>query len=475
MAPIKWSIFAHDKDRRLMKTCLISILLFLSSVAAAQDIAGMWHGELNLPAGTLRLVFHIECREAGMYVSTLDSPDQGVAGIRTASTTFRDSLLEIRIPAINALYRGKYGKGDSITGTFTQGMPFALCLKKGEQFAVNRPQEPKPPFPYRVEEVWVMNGKAGIRLAGTLTLPAEGGPFPAVVMLTGSGPHNRDEEMMGHKPFLVIADHLTRHGIAVLRCDDRGTASSEGDFATATNRDFVTDTEAMLDYLRGRREIDSNRVGIVGHSCGGTVALRAAASHPSVAFVVSLAGAGVRGDSLMLKQVEAISKSQGTTEPQWEQAKPVLRRRYALLLQADKTPEQLRRELYEEVTAVMPAGQFDDPAVAQRLAAELHSMTSPWYLEFMRHDPAEDMKRVKCPVLVLNGEQDVQVDAETNLHAIRTAIESNGNTRVTTKSYPGLNHLFQTCRRGTLDEYGELEETISPEVLADITEWILEQ
>ena len=228
--------------------------VFFSSSVSAQDISGAWHGKLSLPTGSLTIVFHISQTEQGAYVTTLDSPDQGANGIKTQTTSFNDSTLIIQIPVIHASYKGKLNSDNTINGTFTQGMPLPLNLKKGEASRPKRPQEPQPPFPYRSEEVTVRNERDGINLAGTLTLPEKGTKFPAVVMVTGSGAQNRDEEIMGHKPFFVIADYLTRNGIAVLRCDDRGTAASQGTHATATNEDFATDTEAMVNYLRSRKE-----------------------------------------------------------------------------------------------------------------------------------------------------------------------------------------------------------------------------
>ena len=449
--------------------------LFLSSSASAQDISGTWHGKLTVPTGSLTIVFHINQAAQGTYVTTLDSPDQGANGIKTQTTSFNDSTLIIQIPVIHASYKGKLNSDNTINGTFTQGMPLPLNLKKGEASRPKRPQEPQPPFPYRSEEVTVRNERDGINLAGTLTLPEKGTKFPAVVMVTGSGAQNRDEEIMGHKPFFVIADYLTRNGIAVLRCDDRGTAASQGTHATATNEDFATDTEAMVNYLRSRKEINAKKIGIIGHSAGGIIAFIVAKKDPSIAFVVSLAGAGVRGDSLMLKQVELISKSQGMPDAVWQGMKPSIRNRYAILQQTDKTPEELQKELYADVTKTMSPEQSKDLNTIQQLSAQISSMTSPWYLHFMRYDPAQDLKKLKCPVLALNGEKDIQVDAAMNLAAIQERITGNGNKNVTVKAYPNLNHLFQTCEKGTLAEYGQLEETINPEVLKDIIEWIRKQ
>ena len=362
--------------------------LFLSSSASAQDISGTWHGKLTVPTGSLTIVFHINQAAQGTYVTTLDSPDQGANGIKTQATSFSDSILTIQIPVIHASYKGKLKSDKTITGTFTQGMPIPLNLEKGEASRPKRPQEPQPPFPYKSEEVTVRNEQDGINLAGTLTLPEKGNKFPAVVLVTGSGAQNRDEEIMGHKPFLVIADYLTRNGIAVLRCDDRGTAASQGNHATATNEDFATDTEAAINYLRGRKEINTKKIGIIGHSAGGIIAFIVAAKDPAIAFIVSLAGAGVRGDSLMLKQVEMISKSQGMPDAFWQGTKPSIRNRYAILQQADKTTDELQKELYADVTKTMSSEQLKDLNTVQQISAQICSIAG--YGFEIYHDKGKD-------------------------------------------------------------------------------------
>ena len=437
----------------------------------SQDISGAWNGKLSLPTGSLTICFNLQKTEQG-YTSTCDSPDQGVKGIPTESTLFNDSVLTIQIPNIHASYKGKLGADNKIYGNFTQGIPLKLDLEKGESAKMNRPQEPQPPFPYKVEDITIENPQAGITLAGTLTLPEQGSKFPAVVLVTGSGPQNRDEEIMGHKPFLVIADYLTRNGIAVLRCDDRGVGKSKGVYASATNEDFASDAEAAFQYLKSRKEINSKQIGIIGHSAGGTIAFMLAARNKEVAFIVSLAGATIQGDSLILKQSEMISKSSGMPDAAWELTKPVLRTRYALLTQ-DKSTEEIRKELYANVAQTLSPGQLQDPNVMKQAEAQMNSMLSPWYLHFMRYDPTSDLKKTKCPVLALNGEKDLQVDADMNLGAVEQWVKSNGNKQVTTKEYPGLNHLFQACKTCTISEYGQLEETISPEVLKDMSDWIL--
>lgn len=452
--------------------------LAVPSFLLAQDISGTWHGKLSLPGGnSLTIVFHINRTDQGTYITTLDSPDQGANNIKTASTSYQDSILTVQIPGINANYNGRLNAtADAIEGTFMQGMPLSLNLVKGEPSLLKRPQEPQPPFPYRSEEVSVRNEQDGITLAGTLTLPQKGSRFPAVVLVTGSGAQDRNEEIHGHKPFLLIADYLTRHGIAVLRCDDRGTAASQGDHANATNEDFANDAEAMVNYLRSRKEINSKKIGIIGHSCGGTIAFIAGAKNPNIAFIISLAGVAVRGDSLLLTQTEAAFKSKGMPDAVWQTMKPALQHQYSVVLrQTDKSVDEIRKELYTNATKPMSPEQLKDLNMVQQITAQINSITTPWFLHLMRYDPTEDLKKIKCPVLALNGDKDIQVDAAMNLNAIQQKISGNGNKNVTIKTYPQLNHLFQTCQLGTLEEYRQLEETMNPEVLKDMTEWILEQ
>lgn len=336
-----------------------------------------------------------------------------------------------------------------------------------------RPQEPVPPFPYRSEEVFFDNPEAGIRLAGTLTLPAEGRKFPAVVLLTGSGAQNRDEELLEHKPFLVIADHLARRGIAVLRFDDRGFAQSEGDLKTATSEDFATDALAAAAYLKTRREVNKNKIGLAGHSEGGTVAFMAAAGRPSdVAFVVSMAGAGLRGDSISLMQIEDLARQKGFSDELIRlQTAP---QRKAIELLCGSTAQEFEDNLDAIAAQINPYFALLDQNTKEKMRVQLRAANTPWARFYMTHDPAEDIRAVKCPVLAVNGDKDLQVRATAHLPAIAAALEEGGNDRCTTREYPGLNHLFQHSETGAIEEYGTIEETWSPEVLRDIADWILE-
>lgn len=454
----------------ILSLSLISIgtlpLAGQSPVEPGRNMAGTWSGKADIWGTSLRLVFHIA--EDG---ATMDSPDQGATGIPVTTTTFSGDTLRLSVASIGLSYTGVLKNG-VIEGAFTQrGAKFTLDLTRGD-VVLNRPQEPRGPFPYRSEEVAFENPAAGITLAGTLTTPSEGGRFPAVVLLTGSGAQNRDEEILGHKPFLVLADHLTRRGIAVLRFDDRGVGGSGGDPRTATTADFATDAAAALDYMHNRREIDPARTGLAGHSEGGLIAFIAAARHPEkIAFVVSIAGPGVRGDSVLIMQTEDIVVAQGIPSEKLPEMMAKQRRAYSLIF--DNTPEFVEADIDSLASLAEPGFASLPDDIKKQIRGGMLTLNAPWPRFFAKYDPAGDLEKIDCPVLAINGDKDLQVRASVNLAAIRAGLEAGGNTAVTTVEYPGLNHLFQTTETGAVEEYGTIEETISPQVLNDIADWIL--
>ena len=459
----------------MKRTVLLLVSLLLITSSYAQDVTGTWIGKLSLPNSVkLTIVFHITKTNDG-YSTLLDSPDQGAKGLPTASTTFENNILNVNIPSLSASYKGDLKSDGKLYGTFTQGMTIPLNMERGEFLKVKRrPQEPQPPYPYKTEEMKFRNDKAGINLAGTLTIPSTGTKHPAIILVSGSGAQNRDGELMRHKPFLVIADYLTRAGFAVLRYDDRGVEKSEGVHKDATSADFATDADAAISYLKTREEINSAKIGIVGHSEGGMIAFMLAAKNKDIAFVVSMAGPGFKIQELMLKQAEMVVKSNGMTESDWVKQEPIIRNRYALLVR-DMPVGEIKNKLREDVLKTVPADMHNNENVKNRINAELEVMTSPWYIFFMKYDPANDLKNIECPVFAINGEKDIQVPADLSLSTIEKVIKSNGNQKVKTKSYPGLNHLFQHCKICKVDEYGEIEETISPEVLKDVKDWLKQQ
>ena len=444
-------------------------------VLSAQDITGQWNGVLNIYGMNMRIVFHINKTDDG-YTSTMDSPDQGAAGIPVATTTFDGSKLSLAIPNFGLVYEGDY-KSDSIVGTLRQsGMSFPMTLKRTptEIKPLNRPQEPMPPFPYRSEEITFENKTAGITLAGTLTMPEKGKNFTAVILITGSGAQDRNEEIMGHKPFLVIADYLTRRGIAVLRFDDRGTAQSTGNYATATTADFATDVESAIAYLKTRKEINSRKIGLMGHSEGGIIAPMVAARSKDVAFIVMLAGTGIRGAELMLLQAELVHRASGIPEDRIAKTIGINAKAFDKILNTEgslsaQEIHAFLTGLKDDIAAIMPEGITVDDYIRLFTA----QISSPWMQYFIRYDPAPALEKVKCPVLAVNGDKDLQVPARENLAAISAALKKGNNKKLTIKEYTGLNHLFQECDTGSPAEYAIIEQTFSPDVLKDLGDWIV--
>ncbi len=458
-----------------MMLCLVAMLM--TGTLPAQEITGSWSGRISVSGIKLRLVFHIQQSEQGLS-ATLDSPDQGAKGIPCDTVTFNPFALRIVMRSLGASYDAVLAN-DTLKGTFSQmGMKMPLDMVRNDTSGVvsKRPQEPRPPFPYHTEEVTFVNPTDDITLAGTLTLPAKEGKYPVVVLISGSGPQNRDEELMGHKPFLVIADYLTRNGIGVLRYDDRGTAQSGGRFSTATSPDFSNDAEAAVEYLRTRHEVDSLRIGLIGHSEGGVIAPMVAARNKRVSFIVMLAGVGVPGHELMKTQVEDIAKASGVPDSARKIGNDLMARLCDLILTCrdrEHLSDSLTACLKQSVQAVLP----DSSPERQDLyiQSQARQMLSPWMQYFLRYDPAPTLRKVTCPVLALNGTKDTQVAAQSNLSAIRKALEEGGNIDVTVRELPGLNHLFQECTTGALSEYATIEQTFSPSALEIIVAWIKER
>ena len=408
----------------MMKKTLL-LLCFLCpffGVSAQHAMDGVWTGKLNVGPQTLTLVLHVAHEASGNAVCSLDSPDQGAMNIPVKSDYCSADSINISLEQLGLSYQGRL-KGDEIVGTFTQGATFPLTLKRGEE-TLKRPQNPVEPFPYKTEEVTFTNATDKATLVGTLSYPTDykKGKTPVVLMVTGSGQENRDEEVFGHKPFLVIADYLARHGVASLRYDDRGFGKSTGgDVKHATTADFARDAASGIEFLRTLKCF--SKVGVLGHSEGGSIAFMLGAKG-KVDFVISMAGIGVRGDTALTAQANR-------------------------LLELSGQPMRLSTLQYR-VNAYMKK--------------------SPWLNFFMDYDPSGDITKTLCPVMAINGERDVQVISSLNLIGIKGHLTENPKNFV--KEYPALNHLFQHCTTGNVSEYRMIEETISPEVLEDIARFI---
>lgn len=449
-------------------TALITITASLGASSLSAQVVGNWAGTLNAGGAEFALILHITETD-GALAATMDSPDQGAYGIAASSAVFANDTLTVEIAAIGGSFEGQLSGEDSLSGTWSQGggtYPLSLVRTEVEQAQARRPQEPVEPFPYLTEDVVFSNSSASIELAGTLTLPAGPGPHPAAVLISGSGPQDRNEEVFGHRPFLVLADYLTRLGVAVLRYDDRGWGESGGSFAEATTADFATDAAAALHYLEGREEVDDDRIGLIGHSEGGVIAPLVAMQTDGVAFVVLIAGPGIRADSLLLLQAEALNRASGTTEAEIATNRELQKQLFAAAI-SDATESELDAEVRKIFAAVAPS------ITEGALEAQVAGVTSPWMRWFLAYDPGPALRALLVPTLAVNGSNDLQVLAEPNLSAIEAALTAAGNPDFTIVELQGLNHLLQTSETGLISEYGKIQETIAPLALETIGDWIV--
>jgi len=369
---------------------------------------------------------------------------------------------------LDGVFEGKTSDDKSkIDGTWTQhgsSKPLALApVKDATLLEYKRPQNPVRPLPYREEEVSYENKVQGDTLAGTLTIPPGKGPFTAVLLITGSGPQDRDESLMGHKPFLVLSDWLTRKGIEVLRVDDRGVGKSTGVFGTATTADFATDVEAGVAFLKARPEVNPKKIGLIGHSEGGIIGPMVAARNADVAFVVMLAGSAVPGDQILVEQKKLISEAGGMSKEEAEKQAVEETELLAMVVKEKGSPN-LEKDLREKLAAQMKDAE---------VGGQVRVLTSPWFLYFLGYDPGPALRKVSCPVLALNGEKDLQVPPKQNLPVVRKALAEGGNKNYEVDELPGLNHLFQTANTGSPTEYASIEETMSPVAMEKVSSWIL--
>lgn len=468
--------------RRLAPLCLVFSLLFVPSAPGVQEASPeVWRGSVDLSAeGQPALEFTVRfVRDAEDAISaTISIPSQGAVDLPLADVVYTDDELAFTLVTTpSAVFRADRD-GDRAVGTLNQGVEFPLALERapeGEDSGPPRPQHPRPPFPYAAEEVAYDNPADGNRLAGTLTLPVGEGPWPAAILITGSGLQDRDETIFGHKPFWVIADHLTRAGIAVLRVDDRGVGGSSGPVEGATSDSFAGDVLAGVRFLAARPEVDGGRIGLIGHSEGGLIAPMVAVEAPEeVAWIVLLAGTGIPGSELMPLQLGAILTAAGVPDDSVRRQTEIQREMIAQIL--ENAPES---EIRAQVAALVQeqSGGIEGAEAARQRAVDqtLAQVTSAWYRRFLALDPRDVLRQVRVPVLALNGTLDLQVPADPNLREIEGALRAGGNHRVTVRSLEGLNHLFQHAATGLVNEYGRIEETFSPLALEVMTDWIRER
>jgi pimeloyl-ACP methyl ester carboxylesterase len=427
-----------------------------------KDIAGYWLGSLKLGAIEMRLGFQIKRKDDDTLTATGDSIDQGTAGLPVETVTFVGNTLTLKMPDMYAVYTGcLQPDGDTIKGELTKGAKMPLELKRQDKpFTPDQPQLPKKACPYLEEEVTFRSKADGVMLAGTFTKPKSEGPFVTAILITGSGPQDRDESVMGHKPFRVLADHLTRKGIAVLRYDDRGIAKSTGDFQASTTRDFADDTAGAVAYLKARKDVGI--IGLIGHSEGGMIAPMVAGDRSDVSFIVLLAAPGTPGDTIVVTQGTLTSRAMESDDKAIARQESIQRKLFALIKDGADEPK---------LQSAMP----EDLSAAEKAAvhAQMPLLTSPWFKYFLNYDPRPTLGRVRCPVLALNGGKDLQVSAKENLSEIERAVKAGGNVDVTVKELPGLNHLFQQAQTGLPGEYEKLDTTFTPAVLELIADWIV--
>lgn len=452
------------------------------SMAMAQDnagIAGKWYGTFKRYYGDkYRIVLQLEKDGAG-YKGSIGLPDLSDDEVFDLETVvYRKDTLLLRIDGLRFSYTGVW---DAATRQFK-----GISRLSDEEAQVDlgrkeitkadlykRPQEPKPPYPYYTEEVRFNNIKDSVSIAGTFTRPAAMGKYPVVVMISGSGPQNRDEEMAGHKLFLVLADYFARNGIASLRYDDRGEGASTGEYNNATIYDFAHDVSTAMGYLKKRKDVDPTGIGLLGHSEGGIIAQIVAANNSGVAFVISMAGMGLNGRQLIDQQM-AIKQSMAGRSDSFILADRQRMKAYWDVLASDSDIAVIKPKA---VAIIRELYRSSDDAVKKEITEDemvRNATLSPEAISLLRYNPLSNLKLIKCPFMAINGTKDIQVDATTNLNAIERGLTENGNMLVTIRKFDGLNHMFQRCKTCTANEYGELEQTIDPLVPEFIAHWILQ-
>jgi len=463
-----------------MKAIKITTLLLAFSIANAfsQDLSGVWHGIAKTPdKKEIIFVFLFEKIEAN-YSTTMAVPTFNVSGIKPKLTTLTDGKLTIDGSELGIQYKGNWNKATkNFEGIYTEGaMKLNLNLIKGnpDMPKLNRPQEPVKPFPYYEEQVTFDNTKAGISLFGTFTRPAKIEKYPVVILISGSGRHDRDGSMMTHRPFLVLADYLTRNNIAVLRYDDRGFGESTGDFSNATTADFAQDVLSAVHYLKSRSDINSNQIGLIGHSEGGIIAPLAANQTSDISFIVALAATGIPGSEVAAMQAKTLRPFPVPDEVLFAEnvRKSIKIATSDVELTAKKNALNAHNKAY--LTRILKSLGATDENILKFIEKETETVLKPWSIYFYNYNPADEYEKLSIPVLSLNGSKDIQVNAAINQNAIRNALIKGNNDKFKVLEFENMNHLFQECTTGNINEYKEIEQTMSPIALKEISDWIFE-
>lgn len=447
----------------MITTTLAAAIVAAAGVQApATPLGGQWEGALAVGGRSIKVVLRVDAT-GDTVRAVMDSPDQGANGLPVEGLALEAGVVRFTVPSVGGRFEGALSPdGRTLTGTMTQGpaaMPLVLTRTADAASIAGprRPQQPVPPYPYRSEEV-AYDAGPGVHLAGTLTLPQGEGPFPAVLLITGSGAQDRDETVFGHKPFLVLADALTRRGLAVLRVDDRGVGGSTGPMAEATTADFANDARAGVAWLAGRSDIAPNGIGLIGHSEGGVIAPLVAGSDPRVAWVVLIAGPAVSGADVLTEQSRRFQQASGIAPVIVEANAGVQARVMAAIAQHADDGEAAS----EAVTALLTGTGVPQAMIAQASG----QAKSPWLRWFAAHDPAPSLTALRVPILAVYGGKDLQVPADQSSEVLRRIAPS-----AEVVVLPGLNHLMQTATTGLSSEYGTIEETIAPAALDLIVDW----
>ncbi len=468
---------------------ILTGMIFTNTVPAQTrhkgTIEGIWQGTLKFEGIELRVIFTISRKPGGSLSALMDVPEQGAKDVAVDKVIFDGLNLCMELIQIEGDFKGKLDeKGKNINGQWTQGgMTLPLILKnKKSKPVIKRPQEPEEPFPYRVEEVVIHNFEADITLAGTLTLPDSEGAFPAALLLSGSGPQDRDETVFGHRPFLVLADFLTRNGIAVLRVDDRGVGGSTGDFNKTTAMDYAADAVSCVKYLLKRKEINKELIGLIGHSEGGMIAPLAAVQMPDIAFIVSIAGPGLPIEEMEYSENARTLQADGADNNLITKSRKVKEKLFDVIKNetGSKTVMKKFKTAIKEFFTKLSENEKKATGLSEEnletyIQNQVKRLNSRWFRFYLPYDPGTVLQKITCPVLAVNGEKDKQVPPGENLGAIKKALKTGGHKNYLVKELPGLNHLLQTAVTGSISEYGKIEETISPAALRIICDWILEQ
>jgi hypothetical protein len=458
----------------MKKSFLLFVFVLFFTPFFGQEIIGSWAGELDIQGTKLPIIFNIKSIETGL-TTTMDSPAQGAKDIPVAKTTFEKNELFLDASNMKIQFKGTL-VNDKIEGTFSQGgmgIPLVLSRKKEGETKLNRPQTPKAPFDYEIEEVTFVNPIDLNTLAGTLTTPKNKKNFPVVVLITGSGQQNRDEEIFGHKSFWVIADDFAKKGIAVLRLDDRGIGgSNKGNNTTPTSQNFATDINAAVNFLalKGYKNI-----GLAGHSEGGMIAPMVASQNNKVKFVVSMAGPGIPIEELLQLQSRAVAKLDGASDADLKMNEELNGKLYAVIKnpKSNDLKSEIKTILSEELNKLPKEQLPPESEIEKMLESEAKQISNPWFVYFLKFNPDDYWSKLKIPVLAINGSLDSQVTSKENLAGIKSSLEKAKNKSFETVEFPYLNHLFQEAKIGSVAEYAELEQTISPTVLNKMSSWIL--